>query len=73
MENHHTTVMSVLTGGTFAVANNLTGVFNKPLFITHLQDDVAKALIVGFAGAIGGLIAKAIYSVITKKISGWMR
>jgi hypothetical protein len=73
MENHQSTVMSGLTGAGLAVANNVTGIFNEPLLFAHLRDDMLKALVVGFVGAIGGLIAKAIYSVIAKKIAGWMR
>lgn len=69
MENHSpaNSFTAVICGSAMAVFNNLTGFFNHPLVILNIQEDVIKALCVGFVGAIGGLAGKAFFSWTAKQ------
>lgn len=57
---------AISAGAGMALVNDLTGFANTPLLTIHVQEDLIKALLVGFVGAIGGLIGKAIFIQIGK-------
>ena len=69
MEQHSgNTGTAMISGFAFAFVNFFTGWFNSPLQILNIQQDASKALILGFVGAIGGLLGKQCYSYIAKFI-----
>lgn len=66
MQDTHNSFTAITAGGGLALANEITGFANHPLLIVHVQEDLIKALLVGFVGAIGGLIGKAIFLRLSK-------
>ena len=69
----HTTgnsFVAILCGSMMALINNIFD-FN-PLFIGNIPYDAVKAIVVGFLGAMSGLLAKSVHAYMVRKIKGWM-
>ncbi len=68
MEQHTTgnSFVAVLCGSVGAIANNHFEF--QLLFIHDIQQDAIKAVIVGFLGAMAGLIAKSVHAYAIAKI-----
>lgn len=62
-------LIAILTGSIMAIINSIFNI--DPLFIQNIQGEAIKAIVVGFLGALGALMAKGIYGFGDKKITAW--